>query len=121
MDFRWSAVTVDCADPSVVAQFWAALLGREVSIPLPGWRRLGAFGDPHPVITFQPVPEPKRGKTRIHFDVVVDDIEHAVATVVGLGGRSLGRRHDYDEGVVLEMADPEGNEFCVVRYFDGRA
>ena len=36
--------------------------------------------------------------------------------VADLGGRWLGERHDYDEGVVVVMADPEGNEFCLVQY-----
>jgi predicted enzyme related to lactoylglutathione lyase len=116
-NFRWSAVTVDCIEPRVVAQFWAALLGRELSVPLPGWLRLGTRGGAQPVITFQPVPEPKREKTRIHFDIAVDDIAQAVETVTQLGGRSLHQRHDYDEGIVVVMADPEGNEFCLVHYF----
>jgi predicted enzyme related to lactoylglutathione lyase len=122
VDFRWSGVTVDCAQPRLLAQFWAALLGRELSVPLPGWLRLGTVGQAQPVINFQPVPEPKHGKTRIHLDIVVDDLPEAVETVTRLGGRSLDRRHDYAEGTVLLMADPEGNEFCLVHYVtDGTA
>lgn len=116
MKFRWSGITVDCTQPRLVAQFWAALLDRELSVPLPGWLRLGTLSETEPVINFQPVPEPKRDKTRIHFDIVVDDIEQAVETVTQLGGRSLHQRYDYDEGTVLLMADPEGNEFCLVHY-----
>jgi hypothetical protein len=117
VNFRLSGITVDCIEPQVVAQFWAALLERELSVPLPGWLRLGALGESVPVINFQPVPEPKREKTRIHLDIAVDDIELAAETVRQLGGRYLGKRYDYDEGVVLLMADPEGNEFCLVQYF----
>ncbi|GGN11940.1 putative enzyme related to lactoylglutathione lyase [Actinoplanes campanulatus] len=54
---------------------------------------------------------------RIHLDVTVDDIEEAMATVLALGGRSTGERHDYDEGVVVVMADPEDHEFCLVQYY----
>lgn len=114
--FRWSGITFDCAQPRLVAQFWAALLDRKLSVPLPGWLRLGALGEAEPVINFQPVPEPKRAKTRIHFGIVVDDIEQAVEAVTQLGGRSLHQRHDDEEGTVLLMADPEGNEFCLVHY-----
>jgi len=121
VNFRWSGITVDCAQPRLVAHFWAALLERELSVPLPGWLRLGTLGDTEPVINFQPVPEPKRDKTRMHLDIVVDDLEQAVASVTQLGGRSLHQRHDYDEGTVLVMADPEGNEFCLVHYFGDRA
>lgn len=95
----WSGVTVDCTDPQRLGTFWAALLGRTPTESLPGWVRLGGRGEQLPVINFQPVPEPKRGKTRIHLDVTVDDIDAAGATVTTLGGQSLGRRHDYDEGL----------------------
>jgi hypothetical protein len=114
---RWSGITVDCIDPQLLGAFWAALLNREQSESLPGWVRLGTRGGEAPVINFQPVPEPKRGKVRIHLDVTVDDIEEAVRTVTRLGGRSLDERYDYDEGVVMVMADPEGNEFCIVQYY----
>ena len=113
----WSGVTIDCADPRRLGEFWSALLGREPSEALPGWVRLGVHSDALPVICFQPVPEPKQGKTRIHLDVTVDDVDEAVATVQRLGGGWTGERHDYDEGVVLVMTDPEGNEFCVVQYY----
>jgi predicted enzyme related to lactoylglutathione lyase len=48
----------------------------------------------------------------------VDDIDEGVRTVIALGGRSLDERHDYAEGVVVVMADPEANEFCLVQYYD---
>jgi Glyoxalase-like domain len=117
-NFRLSGITIDCAEPRLVAQFWAALLDQELSVPLPGWLRLGALAEATPVINFQPVPEPKRGKARIHLDIVVDQIEHAIERVTSLGGRSTHERHEYDEGTVVVMADPEGNEFCLVQYFD---
>ena len=112
---RLSAITVDCLDPQRLAAFWSALLGGQVSEPLPGWRRV-ALPDGAPAVTLQPVPEPKVGKARIHMDVVVTDTVAAVEEIIGLGGRWTGERHDYPEGTVLVMADPEGNEFCIVRY-----
>jgi predicted enzyme related to lactoylglutathione lyase len=57
-------------------------------------------------------------KVRIHLDIQVDDIDAARTQVEGLGGRWSGRRQDYPEGVVMAMHDPEGNEFCLVRYDD---
>ncbi len=56
---------------------------------------------------------------RIHLDVEVDDIDTGRRHVEELGGHFSGTRHDYDEGVVLNMFDPEGHEFCLVQYFDG--
>jgi predicted enzyme related to lactoylglutathione lyase len=114
---RWSGVTIDCADPSRLAEFWSALLKRDLSETLPGWARLGTHDDALPVICFQPVPEPKGGKVRVHLDITVDEIERGVARAVELGGRPTGERHDYDEGVVVVMVDPEDNEFCLVQYF----
>jgi predicted enzyme related to lactoylglutathione lyase len=116
LSIRLAEITIDCAQPQVVADFWAALLGGALHAPLPGWLRLGSVGDPTPALNFQPVPEPKVGKARIHLDLLVDDMEQAVDRVTSLGGRWLGERHDYDEGTVRVMADPEGNEFCMVQY-----
>lgn len=112
----WSAVTIDCVDPERVARFWSTLLGREPGPSQEGWIYLGERGDPQPRLVFQPVPEPKQGKVRIHLDVTVDDIDEAIRTVVGLGGRFTGERHDHDEGAVVVMADPEEHEFCLVQY-----
>jgi predicted enzyme related to lactoylglutathione lyase len=115
-DFRLSAVTVDCLDPALLADFWSALLGLERTDMLPGWVRLGRRGVDVPVLNFQPVPERKEGKNRLHLDLVVDDVDAALDRVVALGGRATGERHEYDAGTVVVLADPEGNEFCVTRY-----
>jgi predicted enzyme related to lactoylglutathione lyase len=112
-----SGVTFDCVDPQRVARFWSALLDREPGPSEDGWVYLGHRGDPQPRLTFQPVPELKVGKVRIHLDVTVDDADDAIEFVTALGGRFTGERHDYDEGVVVVMADPEGHEFCLVQYY----
>ena len=117
MPNRWSAVTVDCLDPHRVARFWSQLLGREQGDSPTGWVYLGERTDALPRLVFQPVSEPKNGKTRLHLDVAVDDITTGIEEVTSLGGSFTGERHDYDEGVVVVMADPEGNEFCLVQYF----
>ncbi len=63
------------------------------------------------------MPEPRAGKVRIHLDVTVDDLDEAIELVTSLGGRFTGERHDYDEGAVVVMADPEDHEFCLVEYY----
>jgi hypothetical protein len=105
-------VTVDCLDPQRVAGFWGALPGREPGPSRDGRVCLGDHGDALPWLAFQPVPEPGAGKVRIHLDVAVG--EHRARH--GLGGQSAGERHDYDEGIVVVVADPEGHEFCLVQY-----
>ena len=99
---RLAGVTIDCNDPTRLASFWSALLGRAITDQHSG--------------TFQAVPEPKGAKVRLHLDVQVDDIDSGRRQVEELGGRCTGERHEYDVGVVLVMADPEGNEFCLVQH-----
>ncbi|MEU8299631.1 VOC family protein [Micromonospora sp. NPDC048909] len=113
----WSGVTIDCLEPERVARFWSGLLGREPGPSQEGWVYLGERGDAQPRLVFQPVPEPQTGKVRIHLDVSVDDIDEAMTLVIDLGGRFTGERHDYAEGVVVIMADPEDHEFCLVKYY----
>jgi predicted enzyme related to lactoylglutathione lyase len=113
----WSGVTIDCLDVARVARFWSALLDREPGPSEDGWVYLGHRGDAQPRLVFQPVPEPQHGKVRIHLDVTVEDMAEAVRSVLALGGRDTGERHEYNEGVVVVMADPEGHEFCLVQYY----
>ena len=116
---RWSGVTIDCVDPARMSRFWGQLLGLEPTNEHgddAGWATLGSRSGPAPRLTFQRVPEPKRTKVLLHFDVEVDDIDVGRAHAERLGGRWTGVRHDYDVGVVLNMLDPEGHEFCLVQY-----
>lgn len=111
----WAAVTMDCVDSQKVSEFW----GRLFDVPvrrtgLPGWFRIGPTVPGAPAITFQPVPEEKTGKARIHLDVWVDELDVAIVLVRKLGGRSSGEIHLYDEGTVVVMSDIEENEFCLV-------
>ena len=103
-------VIVDCADPERLAAFWAELLGRPVA------GRKGPYvwlqHTPNAVgLGFQRVAEPKRGKNRVHIDISVADLTAAPARIEALGGR---RVEGYESGGFLVMADPEGNEFCVL-------
>lgn len=117
MTNRWVGVTIDCVDVERVSRFWSRLLDRPKGPSRPGWVYLGHPEDPQPRLVFQPATEPKRGKVRLHLDVAVDDIHQGIAQVIALGGGNTGERHDYDEGVVVVMTDPEGHEFCLVQYY----
>lgn len=120
MTAHWYGVTIDCHDPVRLAAFWGALLDLPATSELDeaGWATLGSRTDRSPRIVFQKVPEAKAGKLRLHLDVEVPDIDRGRIRVEQLGGTWGGVRHDYDEGVVLLMHDPEGNEFCLAQYFD---
>jgi len=117
MPNQWSGVTIDCQDAERVADFWSALLDRPRGPMEDGFIYLGVRDDAQPWIVFQAVPEPKRGKVRIHLDVTVDDIEAGIDEVLALGGSSLDTRFEYAEGVVVTVSDPEGHEFCLVQYY----
>jgi predicted enzyme related to lactoylglutathione lyase len=112
---EWIEVTIDCADVGAVAEFWRELLGlARLEDPLPGWMRAASSVPGGPALTFQPVPEPKAGKTRVHLDLRTGDLAAALARVRALGGDWTGEVHGYDEGTVAVMADPEGTEFCLL-------
>lgn len=139
------AMTVDCADPGVLAAFWAEALGYEPAPAPTGWaswqewfdafdvpedeRGVFALQDPTgagPALSFLPVPEPKTVKNRLHLDLKVSGGRHVpwetrwplvLAAVERLtrAGATVLQQHDLDgRGDHVVMADPEGNEFCVV-------
>ncbi|MGI8879350.1 MAG: VOC family protein [Jatrophihabitans sp.] len=113
-------ITIDCREPARLALFWSALLDMPVTGEHegPGWATVGSARDPQPRLTFQRVAEPKSAKVRIHLDVQVDDIDAGRREVEDLGGKWTGERHDYNEGVVMVMTDPEEHEFCLVQYYE---
>ena len=113
------AITMDCTDVLRTAAFWSGLFDEPLREPLPGWRRLGPLTSGGPVLTFQPVAEPKQSKVRLHLDLQVDDLPGCVALVQSLGGQGPEERHDYAEGAVVVMADVESNEFCLVWRSEG--
>ena len=75
---------------------------------------ISAPGNAKPTIVFGPVPEPKTVKNRLHIDVNPVDCtrDEEVERLIGLGAR----RVDVGQGEVswVVLADPEGNEFCVL-------
>jgi predicted enzyme related to lactoylglutathione lyase len=111
---EWAEVTIDCRDPERVAQFWSQLLDSPAEPREDGWFELGPVVRGGPRINFQPVPEEKVGKTRVHLDVWVDDLDAAMSLVEQLGGKSTGETHAYPDGIDVVMTDPEGTEFCLV-------
>jgi len=119
MALRWQAMCVDVADPAVAAQFWQAALG---------WRRTyeepdeivleppagSAEDGVSPDLLFLRVPEAKAVKNRLHLDLRPDDQDAEVARLEQLGAtRVCVGQGETVSWVVL--ADPVGNEFCVLR------
>jgi predicted enzyme related to lactoylglutathione lyase len=115
----WGEVTMDCRDAGRVAAFWSQLLDQPALAQSDGLFQLGPTVRGGPVINFQPVPEEKVGKTRMHLDIWVDDLDAAVSLVEQLGGKKTGEVHTNTEGTWGVMADPEGTEFCLVALATG--
>ncbi|MGZ4114999.1 MAG: VOC family protein [Actinomycetota bacterium] len=67
-----------------------------------------------PPIAFQRVPEAKTGKNRVHLDITVEDVEEATRRVEELGDSRLGGLREMDGYRWQVVADPEGNELCLV-------
>ena len=110
-------IIVDCLEPRKVADFWSAVLGWQVQgTDEDGYFWMSESGAPHPglLLVFVPVPKAKAVKNRIHLDVspVGCDRDEEVERLLGLGAT----RVDVGQGEVpwVVLADPEGNELCVL-------
>ncbi len=108
------AVTIDCNDLDGMADFWSRLLGVEITAKQDQFAFLGYPPDRKVTVWLQQVPEPPSGKTRIHLDLAVPDLEAAERRIEELGGRLLDRQGW--EGFVWRMCeDLEGNVFDVMQ------
>ena len=120
MTTRLVHLVVDAADPPGLARFWSAALGWEIGAEEPGevvvWPHGYDYPDPGALpLVFVGVPEPKAGKNRVHIDLASTSAAHQAAEVdrlLGLGATRAGIGQGEVPWVVL--ADPEGNEFCVL-------
>lgn len=120
MSTRLVHLVIDANDPSRLARFWAAALRWEVAAEEPDEVVVSpaGFSYPDPVVlplVFVRVPEPKTGKNRVHLDLASTSMEQQAAEVERL--RELGARPaDIGQGQTrwVVLADPEGNEFCVL-------
>ncbi len=112
MRARLQQIVVDSQDPARLVRFWAALLGGEPVDRALGWSHVEPPESPR--MSFQPVPERKALKNRLHLDVHVDDVEAAAVRCVELGATRVGGLVVDESGSFQVVLDPEGNEFCLV-------
>lgn len=121
MTCRVSHTTVDCRDAYALSQWWKGVLGY-TDVP----------GDPNEPgdeecmlvdpasghrLLFLEVPEPKAVKNRLHLDLAPTSgsRDEEVARLLALGARQLADRRRPDGTGWVVLADPEGNELCVLR------
>jgi catechol 2,3-dioxygenase-like lactoylglutathione lyase family enzyme len=111
---RITSIAIDCADPELLASFWTAVLGWQVTEREEDGVSIGAPGSPFGIDFFR-VPEPKQVKNRLHLDLNATDREQEaeLRRLLELGAMPT----DVGQGEVSwhVLADPEGNEFCLLR------
>ena len=123
MGIRVQCVNYDAIDPAAQARFWAEVLGWRITVehekeyvlePPAGSPEDGIVPD----ILFLRVPadEVKSVKNRVHMDLRPEDQAAEIARIESLGGKKVDVGQD-DSASWVVMADPEGNEFCVLRAF----
>ena len=116
MPCRLVALTVDAHDPSGLARFWAGVLGWSTSEGHDGGIVLVPGDDTGFPIRFVASQEPKVEQNRMHLDLTSsspDDQQETVRKALGLGARHVDVGQRPEEGHVV-LADPEGNEFCII-------
>jgi hypothetical protein len=128
MTSRLTETVIDCSDPAGLADFWCHVLGYVVLHSGDDYVEIGPAKVPDadllerirsgpvaPALLFVPVPDAKSGKNRLHLDLTPIDSTQAdeVARLEALGARRVDIGQGQTKWVVL--ADPEGNEFCVLR------
>ncbi len=121
MPCRLVALTVDANDPLRLARFWAGLLGWETAGESDDGLVLLPSDDTGFQLRFRPTQERKVGQNRAHFDLTstsLEDQQQTVARALDLGARHIDVGQRPEEGHVV-LADPEGNEFCVIEPGNG--
>jgi catechol 2,3-dioxygenase-like lactoylglutathione lyase family enzyme len=127
MSVRWYTTVIDCKDVAAQANWWAEVLGwrtvyeapdEVVIVPPHALERADSIPveEQGPGLVFVPVPEGKQVKNRLHIDLAPrasDDQAAEVARLESMGAKrtSVGEK---PEATWVVLADPEGNEFCVL-------
>jgi hypothetical protein len=129
MSLRWYSVIVDCRDVGAQARWWAGVLGWQVIYEADDevaivpehvtqeWLRATPWEQVGPGLVFVPVPEHKTVKNRLHIDLApqLDDDQGAmVESLIARGATRADVGQNQDEVSWVVLADPEGNEFCVL-------
>ena len=112
MSLEWEQVVVAARDPVALGRWWADVLGWVILNDSPDEFEIRPSPDQLPGLIFVPVPEAKESKNRLHLDFRPDDQQAEVERLLRAGSRRADVGQGASSWVVL--ADPEGNEFCVL-------
>jgi predicted enzyme related to lactoylglutathione lyase len=110
-------IVIDCADLDRSAAFWSAVLGYTASPDGTGpYRSLEPESGAGTDVLLQRVPDVKGQKNRLHLDLRTPDLDAEVRRVTGLGATLLTSEPVTEDGWSWHiLADPDGNEFCVLQ------
>jgi predicted enzyme related to lactoylglutathione lyase len=114
MKLNMGGITIDCAEPRALAEFWMKALDLEIAFDAEGYfvQLRSAANPAQPYVGLQKVPEARAGKNRVHIDFSTDDREGEVERLVALGATRVDEQSV--PGLTWNvLRDPEGNEFCV--------
>ncbi len=119
MACRLSEIVIDCRDPEALARFWCEVLGYQELSREDGAIEIGpeaGFGGPAPTLVFAPVADPTPGRLRVHIDVSPTDRDQdaELQRLLALGAVPADVGQTGEESWHV-LADPEGNEFCLLR------
>jgi len=120
MACRISELVLECRDPEVLTRFWCEVLDFVVLERVEdGSIEIGpreGFGGAQPTIILSPTTEPRTAKSRLHIDVNATDRDQdaELERLLALGARPADVGQTGDESWHV-LADPEGNEFCLLR------
>ncbi|MEU0936365.1 VOC family protein [Embleya sp. NPDC005971] len=116
-------VAIDCVDAYGLARFWSGVTGRPLDpADRPGDPEVQVLLAEGPVLYFNQVPEAKTIKNRIHLCLRPETSrDQEVDRLLGLGATFVADHRNPDGSGWAVLADPEGNEFCVLRSESDRA
>ncbi|MGF1431644.1 VOC family protein [Kitasatospora sp. LaBMicrA B282] len=112
MTLEWEQVIVHSVDPAALGQWWAEALGWVVVYTSDDEFEIRPAPDRKPGLDFVRIAESKTAKSRLHLDFRPDDQDAEVARLVAHGAKRVDIGQGEASWVVL--ADPEGNEFCIL-------
>ena len=112
MALVWEQITVDARNPQSLGQWWLDALDWVVVDDSPDVFEIRPDAESLPGLLFVRVDEPKAHKNRLHIDLRPDDQQAEVSRLLALGAQRI----DIGQGEVgwVVLADPEGNEFCIL-------
>ena len=115
MTSQIAAIAIDARQPRLVAEFWCEVLGWQITDQDDTGVSIASSDGSWPTIDVIEVPEEKSVKNRVHLDVRADGLSTADALerLLALGATRIDVGQEPDVTWVV-LADPEGNEFCLL-------